>query len=447
MSKPNQTPTTKSSPSVRMTGGGKNLTSNAGLIPVIKFLEKMRFHNLFQSTVAHQRKGMNARWKLEDGVAMSLLSIVAGARSMDGIVRLWHSDRVLSRLANRTTVMAATTLSRLFKTVGDEQVIQLELLNHRLRKRAWQQAGRFIPVRGEGQSIWIDVDSTVKTVYGNQEGAARGYNPHRRGAKSYHPLLAFCAETKELLQGWLRTGSAHTASGVVEFMKRLAAQLPDDLRIVFRGDSGYFCNELLDWLEQRGAGYLIKARIKGLAAILWQQEWQPVPGHPGWEQVRFSHKCGTWKKSRRFVALRKRKEECSTQETLFDSGCYDWFCYVTTEELTPWETHKRYGERATCECWIDEAKNQMGLAHIKTSNFLANSVLFHCSVLAYNTLRWMALISGNAQLFRWEMMSLRAYMIRVAGKLVSGGRRLVLKTPDEMLYPKVWQSWLQFSVT
>lgn len=446
MSKPSQTPTTKSSPMVRITGGGKNLTSNAGLIPVIKFLEKIGFSELFRRTVEHQRKGRNARWELGDAVAMSMLAIIAGARSMDGIIRLWQGDGVLSRLAGWATVMTATTLARVFKSVEEEHIDQLELLNHRLRKRAWQRAGLF--QKESSSPIWIDVDSTVKTVFGNQEKASRGYNPHRRGAKSYHPLLAFCANTKELLLGRMRTGSAHTASGVVDLMEQISAQLPKGRRFVFRGDSGFFDDNLFSWLEQQGAGYLVKARIRGLADILCQQQWKPVPDHSGWEQTTFTHRCGTWKKDRTFIALRKRKEdENPAQKKLLDSGSYDWFCYVTTENLTPWKTHKKYGERATCECWIDEAKNQMGLAHIKTAQFLANAALFHCTILAYNTLRWMTLVSGNAQLLRWEMISLRSYMIRVAGKLVSGGRRLTLKTPDEMLYAKAWQSWLAFATT
>ena len=72
----------------------------------------------------------------------------------------------------------------------------------------------------------MDVDSRVKTVYGRQEGSAKGYNPHKRGAPSYHPLLAFCTDTKEILQAWLRTGSAYTSNGIVAFMKQLLAQLP-----------------------------------------------------------------------------------------------------------------------------------------------------------------------------------------------------------------------------
>jgi len=30
------------------------------------------------------------------------------------------------------------------------------------------------------QTLWIDVDSTAKTVYGKQEGAAKGYNTHKK---------------------------------------------------------------------------------------------------------------------------------------------------------------------------------------------------------------------------------------------------------------------------
>ena len=79
---------------------------------------------------------------------------------------------------------------------------------------------------------------------------------------------------------------------------------------------------------------------------------------------------------------------------------YEYFCYLTTEPLTPWQAHRGYGERATSETWIEAAKSQMGLAHLKTDCFLANAALFQCAVLAYNTLRLMALMSANATLRR-----------------------------------------------
>ena len=273
------------------------------------------------------------------------------------------------------------------------------------------QAGHFY-------KSWIDVDSTVKTVFGFQEGAAKGYNPFKRGALSYNPQVAFCSETKEILQAWLRTGSAYTSNGIVEFMKQLVTHMPQQMRIVFRGDSGYFVGELLEWLDAKRHGYLIKVKLKGLTSLLDQQSWQEIDKAPGWQQCEFIHQCGTWSRGRRFVAVRR---------------------------LTPWQAHKRYGERATCETWLDEAKNQMTMAHIKSGNFVASSLIFQCAVLAYNTIRWMALLSDNKQLKRWEVQTVRTYLIRTAGKLLTGGKQLRLNVPNQHLHAAPWEAWLKLS--
>ena len=56
-------------------------------------------------------------------------------------------------------------------------------------------------------------------------------------------------------------------------------------------------------------------------------------------------------------------------DTLFEIKEYDYFSYVLTDELAPWQAHKQYGQRATSETWIEEANNQSALAHIKTADF------------------------------------------------------------------------------
>ncbi|MFQ5640690.1 MAG: IS1380 family transposase [bacterium] len=447
MSKSKRVSNLKSSPKIKIESNAKNLTNHAGVIPVMKFLERLRFTKAFVRTVEHDR-GSQASYQLVDAVTASILGVIAGARSMDGIAAVW-SDDVLRKLSGwRGKMMDATTLGRIFKTVKNFHASQMITFNHKMRGRTWKLAkshhSRLVPYN----SMWVDVDSTVKTACGNQEGVEKGYNPHKRGARSYHPQLAFCAETKEILQGWLRCGSAYTSNGVVEFMKELLAHVPRDMRIVFRGDSGYFVGALFDLLEERGCGFLVKVKLKGLVGLLEKQTWEPIPGKRGWEQTRFSHGCGTWSSKRQFVAVRQLKEnEKQKQPSLFlDAREFDYFCYVTTEDLTPWQAHKKYGKRATCETWIEEAKNQMALAHIKTNSFLANDALFQSTILAYNTIRWMALVSGDQQLIRWEPASLRTFMLRVAGKLVSGGRQLTLKTSESALYPQAWQSWLRLAL-
>jgi hypothetical protein len=431
---------------IRYESTGRNLTSQAGLIPVIKFLDALGFSGLFGSQVHHQRAD-NAQYQLVDAVFLVLVGLMGGARSISQCVVLW-SDGVLQRVAGWLRIPDESTLGRLFKEVTERHISELETLVHAVRNRVWARALRAGRSRIALQcQKWVDADSSVKTVYGRQQGTAKGYNPHKRGASSYHPLLAFCTDTKEILQAWLRTGGAYTSNGIVEFMKQLLAQLPDYHRIVFRADSGFFVGALMDLLDAGGHGYLIKVKLKGLAQLLGQQHWTPIRRQPGWEQCEFQYQANGWRHPRFFVAVRCRIEcaDDHPQGELLALEHYESFCYVTTEPLSPWQAHRTYGERATSETWIEEAKSQMGLAHLKTDHFLANAALFQCAVLAYNTARWMALLSGNDTLKRWEPQTIRTFLIRVAGKLLTGANQLRIKLPRQHLHPKVWEDWLALS--
>jgi hypothetical protein len=427
---------------IKINKGAKGLTAQAGLIPVVKFLQKHNVGQLIQDTLEHQR-GATATYDAVDIIYLPLLAIIGGARSISDIATVW-ADSVLCRIAGWRLIPDETTFGRLFRTFTQRHINNLEELNHRLRARMWRKGLRSGKSKvGAAHCLVVDVDSTEKTVYGSQQGAAKGFNPHKRGAKSYHPLLAFCAETKEILQGWLRCGNAYTSNGIVDFTKQLLAHLPNGTRILFRGDSGFFVGALLDLLDQYGHSYLIKVKLKGLVTLLSKQSWEPVPGKAGWEQCTFFHKCTTWSTTRLFVAVRREKPaDPAKPATLFEMKEYDYFCYVVSEIADPWQVHKRYGQRATCETWIEEAKNQTALAHIKTEDFWANSVLFQIAILAYNTMRWMALLSGNAVLRRWEPATIRTFLIRVAGKYTTGGRQQKLFVPERMLYSTQWDDWV-----
>ena len=113
------------------------------------------------------------------------------------------------------------------------------------------------------------MDSTVEGVFGSQEGAAIGYNPEKKGQKSYHPLLCFIAENRECLHNWFRTGSAYSANGCVESMKECIAKIPKRVWKVFvRADSAFFNGKLLELLEEMGYGYTIKVKMRGLTDLV-----------------------------------------------------------------------------------------------------------------------------------------------------------------------------------
>ena len=99
----------------------------------------------------------------------------------------------------------------------------------------------------------LDLDSTVFSREGHQQGVAKGYNPRRAGRKSHHPILAVLAEMPFVLHTWLRPGNTGAGRDVVEFLKEALKILPVGLKIrCVRADSGFFDQKLLGFLEERG---------------------------------------------------------------------------------------------------------------------------------------------------------------------------------------------------
>jgi hypothetical protein len=99
----------KSLPKARQQSGkihfehtGKNMTSKAGLIPVVKFLDKLCFNELFRKTIHHDRKD-NAVYRLEEGVFLILTGLIGGAFSISKCALLWSGCGVLQRVPDETT--------------------------------------------------------------------------------------------------------------------------------------------------------------------------------------------------------------------------------------------------------------------------------------------------------------------------------------------------------
>ena len=407
------------------------MTSQAGLIPIFQFLSTLGFRRKCEQ-MFKVYKHHNATYNAHEILELLVMGICGGARSIEKVIGVWN-DEVLRIVTGWAKIPHSTVISSTLKRSNLGNVNEMETLVHKIRKAAWKK------MKFNHKEIVIDVDSTVKTTYGFQEGTAKGYNPVKRGARSYNPQLAFCVESKEILQGWLRSGDTYTSNGTVGFLKQLVAQL-DSIDFLLRADSGYFDEKILEWIESQKQKYLIKVKLRNLTSILELQEWTSIEGKSGWEEARFQYKCKSWKKERSFVAIRRKSAKQQTNQ-LIEFTKYDYFCYVTTENESTWQIHKKYGERATCETWIEEAKNQMALGQIKTNDFNANSILLQCSIIAYNVIRWMEYTSANKQLKKWEPETVRTFLIRVAGKLTTGGRILTITYAKNHLYQEVWDEW------
>lgn len=203
-------------------------------------------------------------------------------------------------------------------------------------------------------SITLDADSTVSIVYGNQEGAQKGFNTKNKGAKSYHPLLVFASELKVLYNTWFRSGNAYTSKGIEEFLKETRASLPNTItKVFFRADSGFFGGKLLSLLEKFNWDYLIKVKLKNLKQLPERQTWTKLKGSNNVCICEFDYTTKSWAgKVRKLKAIRTVKEY--VERDYFGKKelvpVYEYACYASNlTDKDGQDLHQLYKHRSTSE--------------------------------------------------------------------------------------------------
>ena len=130
-------------------------------------------------------------------------------------------------------------------------------------QRVFQELYRWFFEHLHFDNFTLDLDSTVMSRYGQQEGTRRGYNPRKPGRNSHHPLLAFVADCRMVANCWLRSGDAHTANNFEGFLQDTLEHLAGKKVGLLRADSGFCQKTILEYLEepQHTIPYIIATRL------------------------------------------------------------------------------------------------------------------------------------------------------------------------------------------
>ena len=113
---------------------------------------------------------------------------------------------------------------------------QLLEVQRRMRERVWEAAHVQLKV------VTLDTDTTVHTLFGNQMGGRKSYNPKNKGKKSYQPILTFLAETREYITGELRNGDRPTGAQIARHLESVFAACRRSVKTIYaRADSGFYC--------------------------------------------------------------------------------------------------------------------------------------------------------------------------------------------------------------
>ncbi len=409
---------------------GSNITRYSGLNSVAKYMNSQKLirdiSNTFPTHWYNSRKF---------GINQVMLSVVFA--SISGLSRIkristFSGDGLVRSLLKLEKAINENAISTILKDLGENGARKLQMLLLR-RNSEWVES------RGLTK-ITLDADSTVKSVTGNQQGAAKGFNTKKKGAKSYHPLLVFVSEMKLLYHTWFRTGSAYTSNGIVDFLKEVKESLPATIKeVFFRADSGFFSGELLDSLEAYCWDFLIKVKLKNLNNLLNAQNWVPVKGKKDIWICKFTYKAKGWNKSRQLKAIRSVKEYRKVEylgkvETI---AIYQYSCYVSSYDLDAFKLHELYKQRSISETWIEQVKNQTMAGSTLTNNFWANDILWQLSVLAYNISVMMR--QKKNKFSRQEHRTFLEWFIAVPGRIVSSGHQIEIKMYEHHFYKEDWK--------
>jgi hypothetical protein len=297
------------------------------------------------------------------------------------------------RVFKVTRLPAASTFWRYVDSLGINQAKSLLKVMRILRERVWQLCGfTFYRVR-------INIDTTVKTVYGNQQGARKGHNPKHRGKEGLRPLLAFIQETREYLIGKLRPGTTVDGAEAAAFIADIENHLPGCVQEVLLSADG----EFLSWQSVQAAiqaGFDFIIANKTCTPFFDSDQWYRPFKRKALEYNSCIYQPGGRGRPCRFVAMRILKEQKQPsnrpqQAVLFEDDKYTYRIFCTSLAGPAHQVIAQYDKRADVENLVGEAKRE-GLDMIPSAKFKNNYAFFQIVMLAYNIWRYMKIIANRS---------------------------------------------------
>ena len=411
---------------LRIAFNHKGLTHFGGVYFFHEFLRVMQFREFLARHLRYPRR--NQRYSTSQMILALVYPIVLGLDRIETASFL-RSNGTFQYLTGIESFPDAQTLRRFLLQAPVRLWEQLHGVNDRLLQN-------FIHLPDHRSRLILDLDSTVVTTFGHQDGAEVGYNPRYRGKRSYHPLLCIEANSSYLWDAELRAGNAGTWDGSVELLDTSFANVPPDIReIRVRADAGFAFNPVLDALESQPARYAVVARLtRPFRNLLPGLRYAPVNRY--WEMAEFEHRSHGWRKARRCVVARRCLPDEEGQLTLFTRGRYVYRAWWTDLPLTPAGVWHFYDGRAGMERRIRELREDFALPKIPTRSFAANALYLEIIRLAYNlvTAFQRTCLQPNWQSF--TLPKLRFNLFLLPGEITRPQNRPVLRLKDSPFVEK-----------
>ena len=350
---------------------------------------------------------------------------IESSRSLD-------QDDVIKRKVNIENYPDPETFRDELQRYSQENIEQLFLVN--------QQVLDVLCKLTEPQYVDLHYDSKVIIVYGDQESAEVGYNPHKPGRKSYHLKICTVEPFGFILAISLEPGNSVSSTGFVEFHERCLMAVPQNHFVVqnVRLDKGFFGEDNIKAFEGDNLFFEVVAKkyssIKHFLSSIPEEDFKPFYPDQIIDGASFSLRLDSWERPRDFVVIRKLVgHEDDGQGFLFPKYYYQVICHNQLD-MSPKEVWKDYNKRAKIELTIRDLHYNHFITKVPTGKFLSNFAYFWHCVLAYN----LVLIFKNFVLpGEWSkarLSTLRRKLINIPGRLVNHSGKIIMRLMAKFPY-------------
>lgn len=357
----------------------QDLTTYSGLVLIDHFFRLYQIHSRIKETF--RRYNFSGDYSIGDILFVLLIMVLLGAERLQHLDYL-KNDPLFCRMVRLTRFPHRTKISTALKQFTSNSVKALIELNSELVIEKIESLGV--------NEITIDLDGTVISTKGNPTWAFKGYNPIKKGAKSYFPLTAHIAETGHFLSIMNRPGNIHDSYRALYLIKMIRKQM-GQFSIRFRADSAFCVPQVINYLLRNNIPFAIKAPFWKLLSLkeAAQQRKRWFKIDDTWSYFRIKDPIDSLDYEHYVFVLRKKlsNPEKNFQLNLFspNNGIYEYSAVTTdSKDWDPKELLLFVSGRSGQENSIGELKSNFAFDHIPTNTYQANSAYMQMSQMAYN---------------------------------------------------------------
>ena len=308
---------------------GGDVTSDGGILLLRQLDREMGLTRAVARRLSDERDAQRCLHRTETLVRQRVFGLALGYEDLNDHQALRHDIALQTAVDTDGVLASQSTLCRFEQQADRDWAITIheEMIEQFIRSFR----------RPPKKPLYLDFDATADRVHGQQLGRHfNGYYNHY----IFLPLFVFCGD--QLLVSYLRPASldaAHHAGAILALLVRRLRQAWPEVKIVFRGDSGFCRPLILNWCDRHGVDYIIGlAGNKRLAKLALDIDYtSAIRFEKSWEKERvfgfIEYAAKSWKERRRRVIVKSETSRRGfntryvEQQFLFSdrTSCHEWW--------------------------------------------------------------------------------------------------------------------------